>query len=139
MRFFKMFFQSFLLLTSVYATRFEFDFTGSDDIAGLTPDGKKQFTTVFCFDSEDYFDNCNVKFGGNTIAPIARKNEDGSGDQQSFVLEDWLELEDMNEIPVFFADVESTASASTASASTTTAPAQGSTDVIIGSFVSSKK
>ena len=75
------FLKTFILLSSVSAARYDFDFTESEAISNLDdPQSRKEFTTVFCFDGGAYFDNCKVKFGAKEELPIDMDLPEGSGE-----------------------------------------------------------
>jgi hypothetical protein len=123
----------FILSSSVYAARYDFDFTGSSAISGLDDDqSRREFTTVFCFDGGVYFDNCKVKFGATEQLPIVIETE-GSGGSVNDV-EEAGSIFSFEEVDVFFENAERTESTTI---STTKAPVTALD--IIGSFESSKR
>jgi hypothetical protein len=123
----------FILSSSVYAARYDFDFTGSSAISGLDDDqSRREFTTVFCFDGGVYFDNCKVKFGATEQLPIVIETE-GSGGSVNDV-EEAGSIFSFEEVDVFFENAERTESITI---STTKAPVTALD--IIGSFESSKR
>ena len=123
----------FILSSSVYAARYDFDFTGSSAISSLDDDqSRREFTTVFCFDGGVYFDNCKVKFGATEQLPIVIETE-GSGGSVNDV-EEAGSIFSFEEVDVFFENAERTESTTI---STTKAPVTALD--IIGSFESSKR
>jgi len=124
------FLKTFILLSSVSAARYDFDFTESEAISNLDdPQSRKEFTTVFCFDDGVYFDNCKVKFGAKEELPIDMDLPEGSGENDE--VEESGIIFSIEEIDVFFEKVER-------AARTTTTKAPGSSQEVIGSFESSK-
>lgn len=123
----------FILSSSVYAARYDFDFTGSSAISGLDNDqSRSEFTTVFCFDGGVYFDNCKVKFGATEQLPIDIVTEGSGGSVKN--VEDAGTIFSFEEVDVFFENAERTARTTI---STTKAPVTALE--IIGSFESSKR
>ena len=123
----------FILSSSVYAARYDFDFTGSSAISSLDDDqSRREFTTVFCFDGGVYFDNCKVKFGATEQLPIVIETE-GSGESVKDV-EEAGTIFSFEEVDVYFENAERTESTTI---STTKAPVTALD--IIGSFESSKR
>ena len=130
MRFLKI----FILSSSVYAARYDFDFTGSSAISGLDEKSRSEFTTIFCFDDGVYFDNCKVKFGATEQLPIDIETE-GSGESVEDI-EEAGTIFSLEEVDVFFENAERTARTTKSS---TKAPRNVTTLEIIGSFESSKR